>query len=109
MAATTHTEPNYMAIFWWLLALTVAEVAVTYTGLPKMVMGFLLIAMALSKAALVAMFFMHLKFERVTLGMIAVTPLVICVFLLFMLLPDSNPFLKPPPQAAATGSSAVAD
>lgn len=106
---TTHSEPNYMAIFWWLLALTIAEVAVTYTGLPKMVMGFLLISMALSKAALVAMFFMHLKFERVTLGMIAVTPLVICVFLLFMLLPDSNPFLKPPPTTAATGSTAVAE
>jgi len=44
--------------------------------------------MALGKAALVAMFFMHLRFERVTLGVIAFTPLVICVFLVFMLTPD---------------------
>jgi cytochrome c oxidase subunit IV len=48
----------------------------------------LLIAMALGKAALVAMFFMHLRFERLTLGVIAFTPLVICVFLVFMLTPD---------------------
>ncbi|MGH7820622.1 MAG: cytochrome C oxidase subunit IV family protein [Candidatus Binatia bacterium] len=109
MTSDAHSEPNYMAIFWWLLALTIAEVTVTYTPLGKMVMGFLLISMALSKAALVAMFFMHLRFERVTLGMIAVTPLVLCVFLLFMLLPDSNPFLKPPPQAAATSNTAVAE
>jgi len=31
---------------------------------------------------------MHLRFERVTLGVIAFTPLVICVFLVFMLTPD---------------------
>ena len=53
-----------------------------------LVKGFLLVGMALGKAALVAMFFMHLRFERVTLGVIAFTPLVICVFLVFMLTPD---------------------
>jgi hypothetical protein len=31
---------------------------------------------------------MHLRFERVTLGVIVLTPLIICVFLVFMLLPD---------------------
>jgi cytochrome c oxidase subunit IV len=34
------------------------------------------------------MYFMHLRFERLTLGVIAFTPLVICVFLVFMLTPD---------------------
>jgi hypothetical protein len=34
------------------------------------------------------MYFMHLRFEKRTLGMIALTPLLICVFLLFMLMPD---------------------
>jgi cytochrome c oxidase subunit IV len=42
----------------------------------------------LTKAALVALFFMHLKFERSTLMIIAFTPLLICTFLVFMLLPD---------------------
>jgi cytochrome c oxidase subunit IV len=31
---------------------------------------------------------MHLRFERLTLGVIAFTPLAICVFLVFMLTPD---------------------
>jgi cytochrome c oxidase subunit 4 len=88
---TTHAEPNYNTIFWWLLALTIIEVGITYMGLPKVVLVSLLIATALAKAALVALFFMHLRFESVTLGLIAVTPLLLCVFLLFMLMPDSNP------------------
>ena len=24
MSETTHTEPNYMGVFWWLLVLTIA-------------------------------------------------------------------------------------
>jgi caa(3)-type oxidase subunit IV len=104
--ATTHAEPNYMNIFWWLLALTIIEIAVVYIGLAKVVVVFLLVALALSKAALVAMFFMHLRFERATLGLIALTPLVLCVFLLFMLLPDSNPLLRPASETAAAGGEA---
>ena len=95
-ATTTahHEEPNYNAIFWYLLVLTILEVGATYLPFGKIVVGSLLVSMALTKAALVAMFFMHLRFEKTTLGVIAVTPLVICVWLLFMLMPDSNPSLR---------------
>ncbi len=84
-----HKEhPKYMRIFWILLALTVAEVAVVYMPLPKIVIALLLIGMACSKALYVALYFMHLKFEQKTLMVIALTPFIICVFLVFMLLPD---------------------
>lgn len=86
-----HTEPNYMAVFWWLLALTVLEIAVIYMPLARMIVVILLVGLALSKATLVALYFMHLKFERVTLSLIALTPLVLCVFLIFMLSPDIHP------------------
>jgi cytochrome c oxidase subunit IV len=46
------------------------------------------VGIALTKAALVALYFMHLRFERVTLLVIAFTPMLICGFLVFMLLPD---------------------
>ena len=85
---TAHTEPNYMGVFWWLLALTIIEIAVIYTPLAKLIIVILLIGLALSKASLVALYFMHLKFERVTLGLIALTPLILCIFLILMLLPD---------------------
>jgi cytochrome c oxidase subunit 4 len=91
MATTTHTHPNYMGIFWVLLVLTVVEVALTFLGLPKLLLGSLLVILAVWKAALVAMYFMHLKFERKTLAMIAIVPFVLCLFLILMLLPDIRP------------------
>lgn len=89
--ATTHAEPNYIGVFWWLLALTIIEIAVIYMPLAKLVIAILLVSLAISKAALVGLYFMHLKFERLTLGVIALTPFVLCVFLILMLLPDIFP------------------
>lgn len=91
MASTTHSHPNYMGIFWVLLVLTIVEVALTFLGLPKLLLGSLLVILAVWKAALVAMYFMHLKFERRTLAMIAVVPFILCLFLILMLLPDIGP------------------
>jgi len=90
--AHAHPQPNYMGVFWWLLALTIGEVAVAYAPfLPKLTMIILLVGMAFTKAALVALYFMHLKFERSTLTLVALTPLILCVFLSLMLLPDIHP------------------
>ena len=86
--AQAHAQPNYMAVFWWLLGLTLAEVAVAYTPMPKLIMVVLLVGMAFTKAAMVALYFMHLKFERSTLTLIALTPLILCIFLALMQLPD---------------------
>jgi len=83
-----HHGPSYMAIFWWLAVLTVLELIVIYTPMSKVAIGILLIALASSKATLVAMYFMHLKFETRTLGYIALTPAVIGALLVFVLLPD---------------------
>jgi cytochrome c oxidase subunit 4 len=83
-----HETPNYMGVFWWLLGLTILEIAVIYFPISRIAIAFLLVGMALTKATLVALYYMHLKFERRTLGIIALTPMVLCVFLLFMLGPD---------------------
>jgi cytochrome c oxidase subunit IV len=94
MADKGHAHPNYMAIFWWLAILTVVEVGVIYLPLSKVTIAVLLCVLALTKAALVAMYFMHLKFESKTLGWIAVTPLAIATLLIFVLLPDGFAVLK---------------
>ena len=94
MAETGHKHPNYMAIFWYLAILTVVELAVIYMPLAKFTIGVLLCALALGKAVLVAMYFMHLRFESKTLGWIAVTPLAIATLLIFVLLPDGFAVLK---------------
>lgn len=84
-----HAQPNYMAIFYWLVALTIIEVAIPFTVTAQIPRVFLLIALAVAKAVLVALYFMHLRFEVRTLGVIALTPMILCAFLLFMLVPDS--------------------
>src|SRR5881394_2548345 len=86
--ATAHKHPNYMAIFWYLAILTVVELGVIFMPIGKVTIGVLLCALALGKATLVAMYFMHLRFETRTLGLVAVTPLVIATLLVFVLLPD---------------------
>jgi len=88
--AEAHKSPNYMAIFGWLFVLTVIEIGVIYLPVVKFVIAILLIACAVSKASLVAMYFMHLRFERLTLGLIAVTPLLLGALLVFLLVPDSS-------------------
>ena len=89
MAADSHKHPNYMAIFWILAVLTVVEIAVVFLPFGKIVNGTLLCALAVAKAALVAAYFMHLKFETRTLALIAVTPLTIATLLVFVILPDA--------------------
>jgi cytochrome c oxidase subunit 4 len=91
MVATTHEEPNYMGVFWWLLILTILEIVVIYLPIAKLAIAILLISMAITKAALVALYFMHLKFERGTLALVALSPFILCVFLILMLMPDIFP------------------
>ena len=83
-----HEEANYMRVFYWLAALTVLEIGVIYLPLAKLTIGIMLVIMALSKASLVGMYFMHLRYEKRTLGMVALTPLLICTLLIFALIPD---------------------
>ena len=77
-----------MRVFYWLAALTAVEIGVIYLPLTKLTIGIMLVIMALAKASLVGMYFMHLRYEKRTLGMIALTPLLICTLLVFALIPD---------------------
>ena len=83
---------NYNAIFWFLLVLTILEVLAGSPAsgpkYPQVLKGFLLIFMAGIKAALVAMYFMHLKFDKKAFSFIAMIPLVLCIFVVLMLMPD---------------------
>jgi caa(3)-type oxidase subunit IV len=91
MSSASHSTSNYIKIFYILVVLTIVEVALVYMGLPKILLAALLVIFAVWKAALVAMHFMHLKFEKRTLAIVAITPFVLCVFLILMLMPDIFP------------------
>jgi cytochrome c oxidase subunit 4 len=117
--SATHQEPNYMRVFYSLFVLTVLEVGVAYSnilwkGFPLIILGVLLIILALAKASLVAMYFMHLKFEKRALGIIAMTPLILCTLLILALLPDltgasNKAKTKPAAQAEHAAMQQVAD
>jgi caa(3)-type oxidase subunit IV len=91
MASTAHAHHNYIKIFIILSVLTAVEIGVTFLGLPRKLLVALLVSLAVWKAALVALHFMHLKIEKKTLTLVAIVPFILCVFLSLMLLPDIYP------------------
>ena len=91
MSSTTHSHHNYIKIFIILSVLTAVEIGITFLGLPKRLLAALLVGLAVWKAALVALHFMHLKIEKKTLTVVALVPFVLCVFLSLMVLPDIFP------------------
>ena len=111
MGAAEHKEPNYMGVFWALLVLTLAEVAVFYMGVPRLVLIVSLILMALAKAGLVAAYFMHLALEKRTLAVIVISPLVLSAILIIGLTPDSafNYPRKSPETSILPGHEAPAE
>jgi len=62
MTEAAHKQPNYIGVFWWLLVLTIIEIAVIYLPIAKFAIAVMLIVLAVTKAALVALYFMHLTF-----------------------------------------------
>jgi cytochrome c oxidase subunit 4 len=81
MEATEHRAPNYIAIWGMLAILTVVEVAIVYFRLPRRLMVVSLVFLALWKALLVALYFMHLKFEPRRLLYIVLAPLPLALIL----------------------------
>ena len=82
MTTDEHTIPNYMAIFWWLLGLTIGEIA--WAVMPhhsELVLAGGIVALAIVKAVLVALYFMHLKFERRTMGILFASTLILGLIL----------------------------
>jgi caa(3)-type oxidase subunit IV len=88
-AHVSHRK-TYFTIFIWLTVLTAIEVGLAVSHLQRWVMITLLCALAIVKAALVAMYFMHLRFERKTLAIVVLTPVVLAGILIIGLMPDSQ-------------------
>jgi caa(3)-type oxidase subunit IV len=103
--APAHPRPRYMLIFWWLLGLTIAEILLaTHLTIAETSKILLLVSLAVIKAALVALYFMHLKFERLSLGLTVSLTLVLALILVMMNLGQwlfHSPTVEMPPTHAA--------
>ncbi len=88
--ASAHDQATrrYVNIFGALMVLTAATVGVYYINLGHA--GGIIVAMAIAscKATLVALYFMHLKFEIRSIYIVVGVPLVLTVLLIVALLPD---------------------
>lgn len=86
--AADHDHPNYIAVWAGLFALTMAEVAVAFVALPKQYIIAALVLIAIWKALLVALYYMHLKYEPQRVWMLAASPLPLAVILVFAVLAE---------------------
>ena len=77
-------------IIWGaLLALTAFEVFLAYIQIPVTLMLIILMGASMIKAALIVAYFMHLKFERLSLILTIVPTIVVLLCLFAVLFPDS--------------------
>ena len=93
---SAHTEEHFagsnklfISIWGWLVGLTLIEIFLAYRPMPIHFMLVILMGLSIIKAALIVAYFMHLKFERLSLILTIVPMLVICICLLFVFFPDS--------------------
>ena len=88
-AATEHKHPNYILIWGYLLILTIVEVVVAMLHfLPRNMLIFSLVALALWKALLVALYFMHLKFEPKKLIWTILIPIPLAIIMVAYVLQE---------------------
>jgi cytochrome c oxidase subunit 4 len=91
-SAPVHFEGTtklFLSILGFLLLLTMVEVILAYIQVPLAMMLTILVGLSLIKAALILAYFMHLRYERMSLVYTLIPMLVICVCLLFIFFPDS--------------------
>ncbi len=81
-------EPRYFLIWFILFALTMAEVGYAFLALPQWLLAAGLILMAIWKALLVALYYMHLKFEPKRMWLLAASPLPLAVILVIAVLTE---------------------
>ncbi len=61
----------------WLLVMTAIEVLLAYIQLPLIYMLTILVGLSIIKAALIIAYFMHLRFERLSLVLTLIPMLII--------------------------------
>ena|ERR1035437_1299981 len=96
-----HAEPNILTfskVWVALLAMTGVEVLLAYEQVPTLMMLTALIGLSVIKAALIIAYFMHLKFERLSLFLTLFPMLIFCVLLMLIFLGDAMrlPAMRPP-------------
>jgi cytochrome c oxidase subunit 4 len=89
---SSHATPTTRLFVWvwvWLVILTLLEVVLAYRHLALEMMIIILLGLSLMKSAMIMAYFMHLRFERLSLVLTLIPALVILICLMFISFPDS--------------------
>ncbi len=86
--AGEKAHPNYVAVWFWLVGLMVASVSISLLPLSESATVVVIFTIAAVKAVLVALNFMHLRFERLLIYSLAIVPLLLFFILTAVLFPD---------------------
>jgi len=89
---SSHAAPATKLFVWvwiWLVILSLVEVVFAYQRLALHLMIVILLGLSLMKSALIMAYFMHLRFERMSLVLTLIPALVILICLMFISFPDS--------------------
>lgn len=94
--ATTKT---FMNVWFALLFMTGVEVFLAYEQLPVVIFLTALVGLSIIKAALIIAYFMHLKFEKLSLFFTLFPMLILCIILMLLIfMPDSSRLMMMRPQ-----------
>ena len=83
------TTKIFVSVWIGLVVLTGIEVWLAYIHLNLTTMLLLLIGLSVVKAALIIAYFMHLRYERVSLALLLIPALVVCICLMAIFFPDA--------------------
>jgi len=83
-------------IVWvWLAVITFIEVFLAYERLRPDLMLTLLVILSLVKATLIVSYFMHLKYEKISLALILIPSTIFCIcMIIIFFLPDGARLLQ---------------
>lgn len=88
-AESKHPQVKvYLTVWFWLFVLSFSAYFVDLMKLPFALKATLLVIIALMKAGLIAAYFMHLRFEKLSLVYTIVLPLILLVALAAGVMPD---------------------
>ena len=89
---------TFIKVWISLLVLTGGEIFLAYEQVGVILMLTILVALSIIKAALIIAYFMHLKFERLSLFLTLFPMLIFCIVLMLIFLGDATrlPFMRPP-------------
>lgn len=81
-------QPRYMTVFLALAVLTAIELGVAFLGFSDTITILLLLFLAIWKAGMVALFYMHLRYEPRSLYLLVLTPLPLALILVLAVLTE---------------------